>query len=235
MFTIYKRELKSFFYSPIAYSVIGFFVMATALFFWMNNIMGGSPMFTSVLSNVSLMLVFIAPILTMKLLAEERRNGTEVLIRTSTVSISGIVYGKFFSAFTVFCIMTGITVIFPLIMMTRGTVSMATTFGSYIGFILLGSTFIAIGLLMSSMTENQVVAAISGFVILLMMFLLQAIASFVGGVVGQAMNWVSLIARYNDFSQGIFNLTSVIFYISFTMVILFITIMNIERRRWSQG
>jgi len=235
MFTIYKRELKSFFYSPIAYSVIGFFVMVTALFFWMNNIMGESPMFTSVLSSVSLMLVFIVPILTMKLLAEEKKNGTEVLLRTSTVSISGIVYGKFLSALTVFCIMTCITIIFPIIMMTRGTIPIAATVGSYIGFILLGASFISIGVLMSSMTENQVVAAISGFVILLTMFLLQVISSFLGGIIGQAMNWVSLVARYNDFSQGIFNLTSVIFYISFTMVILFITIKNIERRRWSQG
>jgi len=120
-------------------------------------------------------------------------------------------------------------------MMTRGTIPIAATVGSYIGFILLGASFISIGVLMSSMTENQVVAAISGFVILLTMFLLQVISSFLGGIIGQAMNWVSLVARYNDFSQGIFNLTSVIFYISFTMVILFITIKNIERRRWSQG
>lgn len=235
MYTIYKRELKSFFYSPIAYSVIGFFVMATAILFFIGNIATENPIFSSVLLNVSFLLIFIIPILTMKLLAEERKNGTEVLIRTSTVSITGIVYGKFLAAFTVFSIMTGITLIFPLIMMTRGNIPIATTLGSYVAFLLLGASFISIGLLMSSITENQIVAAITGFVILLMMFLMQAMASFVNGFLAQALNWISLIARFNDFTQGIFNLTSLIFYVSFTIVILFITTMNIERRRWSQG
>lgn len=107
MNTIYKRELSAFFRSPVAYTVIGMFMVMAGLFFWIYNVLSGSVYFGDTLNSISLFLIFFSPILTMRLLAEERKNGTEVLLRTSPVSLWSIVLGKFLAAYTVFAIMVG--------------------------------------------------------------------------------------------------------------------------------
>jgi ABC-2 type transport system permease protein len=225
--------MKSFFYSPIAYVVIGFFIMLTGLFFWIYNINLGDPRFPVTLSTVMLFLVFLMPVITMKLLADEKKNGTEVLLRTSPLSIKGIVLGKYFAALMVFLIMVVLTMIFPFIISFFGKISFPTLVGGYIGFFLVGASFLSIGIFTSSVTENQIVAAMSGIVILLVMYLVQTIGVTIGGMLGSILTWVSLLSRYEEFSSGIFNFASVIFYISFTVVMLFVTIANIERKRWN--
>lgn len=233
MNTIYKREISAFFRSPVAYIIIGMFMVMTGLFFWIYNVLSGSVYFGNTLNSISLFLIFFSPILTMRLLAEERKNGTEVLLRTSPVSLWSIVLGKFLAAYTVFAIMVGLTMLYPILMSFFGTVPFAVTFGSYVGFLLVGAVFVAIGIFTSSVTENQVVAAVSGIVALLIMYFMQSIGATIGGVLGTILMWLSPLSRFSEFASGIMNFASVIFYLSFTGVMLLITVMNLERKRWS--
>lgn len=233
MKTIFKRELAAFFRSPVAYVVIAMFVVVTGLFFWIYNILYGSVYFGSTLNSISLFLIFFAPIITMRLLADEKRNGTEVLLRTSPVSMRGIVLGKFLAGYCVYAIMTGITVIFPIIMSFYGTIPIAETLGAYIGFLLVGAVFVSIGLFTSSLTENQVVAAISGIVILLLTYFMSSIGATIGGWLGTALMWLSPLAKFTEFASGLLNFSSIIFYLSFTAVMIFVTTMNMERKRWN--
>lgn len=233
MNTIYKRELSAFFRSPVAYCVIGMFMVMTGLFFWIYNVLSGSVYFGNTLNTISMFLIFFSPIITMRLLAEERKNGTEVLLRTSPVSLWGIVLGKFLAAYTVFAIMVLLTVVYPIIMSFFGTVPFAVTFGAYVGFLLVGAVFVAIGIFTSSVTENQIVAAVSGIVVLLIMYFMQSIGATIGGVFGTVLMWLSPLSRFSEFASGIMNFASLIFYLSFTGVMLLITVMNLERKRWN--
>ncbi|MGI6530020.1 MAG: ABC transporter permease [Clostridia bacterium] len=233
MITIYKREVAAFFRSPIAYSVIGFFMVLTGLFFWINNIIIGSTEFSETLSTISLFLIFLAPVITMKLLADEKRNGTDVLLRTSPITVPQIIVGKYLAALTVFSVMIVLSFIYPIIISILGDIPMAMTVGGYIGFFVMGASFLAVGLFTSSLTENQIVAAVSGIVILLCMWFLQSIGASVGGAIGDIFRWMSLLTRYNDFAYGAFSFASLFYYISFTLVMLFVTGMNYERKRWS--
>jgi len=233
MITIYKRELAAFFRSPIAYSVIGLFMVFAGLFFWIYNIASGIVNFGVTLNLLSSYLVFFAPVMTMKLLAEEKKNGTEVLLRTSPVTITGVVIGKYLAAFTMFFVMLALTLIYPAIMVFLGKVPFALTISSYVAFILLGMVELSIGLFASSLTENQMVAAVIGVVSLFVLQFMQTFGSGIGGALGSIFMWISPEARYTEFCEGLFNFGSVLYYLSFTGIMLFVTIMNIERKRWN--
>ena len=233
MKTIFKRELSAYFRSPVAYVVIGLFVLVTGLFFWLYNILSGGVYFGTTLNSAVLFLVVFAPVLTMKLFADEKRNGTEVLLRTAPVSMLRIVLGKFLAAYAVFAIMTAITVVFPVIMAFYAKVPLPETIGAYVGFLLVGGVFISIGLFTSSITESQIVAAITGIVISLFTYFVSSIGVTLGGWFGSALAWLSPLDRFTDFASGIMNFGSVIFYLSFTAVMLFVTYTNLERRRWN--
>lgn len=235
MFAIYKKELRSYFSSPVAYALIGLFILLTSVFFILINVQQSYADFTSNLSTMGFLLLFIVPILTMRILADERKSGTEVLLVTSPVSISNIVIGKFLATFTVFMVMVVLSFIYPIILFSFGKPPFASLLGAYIGFILLGAAFISVGIFASALTDSQVVAAIIGFVSLLLMWLMDSIATFAGGFVGKILNWFSLLSRYETFYKGILDLSPIVYYLSFTVVFVFLAIQVIERRRWSEG
>ncbi len=183
----------------------------------------------------SMLLIIISPILTMRTLAEDRRSGVEVILITSPTSIASIIVGKYFAALTIFLIMTASTAIFPIIMSFFGTVAVAQLLCTYLGFILLGASFIAVGVFASSLTENQIVAAIVGFVIMVAMYFLSLIGSVVGGTIAEILNWLSLTYKYGSFPSGILNLSDIIYFLSFISIFIFLTIRVVEKRRWSKG
>jgi len=234
MFAIFKREFKGYFYSPMAYVLIGLYMLMSS-FFFLGNLYDGNADFNGNLSTMGFLLLFIIPILTMRILAEDRKSGTEVLLITSPANITSIVVGKYLAALCVFLVMTAITFVYPIIIAIFGDPAYAQLIGGYVGYILLGASFIAVGVLASSLTESQVIAAVIGFVSMLTMWIMDYLASFVGGILAIVLNWLSLFSRYYDFNIGILNLAPVVYYISFISVFLFITIRVIERRRWSQG
>jgi len=234
MWAVYKKELNSYFHSPIAYVLIGLFVLLTSIFFY-PYVMSLYGDFTPVLSTMGFILLFIVPILTMRILAEDRKNGTEVLLLTSPTGLGKIVFGKFLAAYSVFFVMTAITLVFPIIMAMFGGPFTPQVVGAYVGFLLLGASLISFGVFASSLTENQIIAAVIGFVGLMIMWVADSISPVVGGFLGRVLGWVSLMTRYNDFYNGILGLGPIVYYLTFTGVFIFLTIRVIERRRWSQG
>lgn len=235
MAAIFWKEVKSYFYSPIAYVLIGLFIALTSIFFYFGNLMGGSGDVNSLLSNVVFFLVFIIPILTMKIMAEDRKNGTEVLLITSPSSLTAVVVGKFLASYFVFVVLAAITLVYPIIILALGGQVTPAMVGGYLGFLLLGAAFVSFGVFASSLTESQVIAAIIGIVGLLVMFLAGSISSSIGGIISKVLSWFSLLTRYDDFSKGILGLGPIVYYLSFVAVFLFLTIRVIEKRRWSQG
>lgn len=235
MSAIFWKEVKSYFYSPIAYVLIGLFIVLTSIFFTFGNLLSMSGNFNGVLSNAIVFLVFIIPILTMKIMAEDRKNGTEVLLITSPASLTSIVVGKFLASYFVYLVLTGITFIYPIVLVAFGGQITPSMIGGYIGFLLLGAAFVSVGVFASSLTESQVIAAIIGIVSLFIMYIAGSISSSIGGTVGKILDWFSLLNRYDDFSKGILSLSPVIYYLSFVAVFLFLTVRIIEKRRWSQG
>lgn len=234
MAAIFWKEVKTYFYSPMAYILIGLFMLITSIFF-LPNLLYGVGSFTNGLSNMGFILLFIVPVLTMRILAEDRKNGTEVLLITSPASISSMVAGKYLAACFVFLIMTGLSFIYPIVLLAFGATFTVDLIGAYIGFILLGMTYIAVGVFASSLTESQVVAVIISYVSLLLMWLSDSLASMVGGFASKILSWFSLLSRYEDFTRGILGLSPVVYYLSFIAVFLFFTVRVIEKRRWSQG
>ncbi|NSW90027.1 MAG: ABC transporter permease [Firmicutes bacterium] len=234
MQAVFWKEVKSYFYSPVAYVLIGMFILISSIIFW-PNLIGMYGEFNGNLASMGYILIFIVPILTMRILAEDRKNGTEVILLTSPVNLMGIVLGKYFAAVFVFLVMVLISFIYPIILFAFGASLTPPLVGGYVGFILLGASFISVGVFASALTENQVIAAIISFVGLLIMWIADGIGGMVGGFIAKILYWFSLLSRYEDFNRGVLNLSSIIYYLSFISVFMFITIMVIERRRWSQG
>lgn len=237
MQAIFRKELKSYFYSPIAYVLIGLFLLVGSILFFVFNLASGYADTRWIFMNgiFILILMIFTSVLTMRILAEDRKNGTEVLLLTSPVNITSIVVGKYLAALVVFLIMTGITFIYPIITFIFGAQFTVEIVGGYIGFILLGATFLSVGIFASSLTENQVVAVIISFVTLLVMWIISGISGYFGGIIAKILNWISLLSRYQDFNRGILSLGSIVYYLSFIAVMLFLTVRVIEKRRWSQG
>ncbi|NTV90411.1 MAG: ABC transporter permease [Clostridiales bacterium] len=235
MKAIFWKEVKSYFYSPVAYVLIGLFILLTSIFYTFGELKGGTADFVGTLSTVLIFLVFIVPVLTMKIMAEDRKNGTEVLLITSPSSITSIVLGKFFATYFVFLVLTAITLIYPIILIAFGATPTPDLIGGYVGFLLLGAAFISVGIFASALTESQVVAAIIGIVALFIMYMAGSLGTTIGGFAGKILNWFSLMTRYDDFANGIFSLSPIVYYLSFVAVFLFLTIRVIEKRRWSQG
>lgn len=237
MVTIYKKELASYFRSPVAYCIMGFFMLIVGYVFWNNSILQGSSKFSDTLGASGVYLTFVIPIITMKLLADERKNGTEILLRTSPVPMWKVIIGKYLSAVTLYLVMLLLTLIYPLMIIFlaegNGVFAHAQDFSSYLGFFLLGMSYIAVSLFVSSFTEIQSVAAMSGIVSLIVLFSLQYAGMSLGGTVGRVMQWIAPLSRYSDFAVGAFNVASLIFYITFSGMFVFLTYVNVERRRWN--
>jgi len=234
MFAIMKRDFRSYFNSPIAYALIGLFMLLMGLYF--NSFIGyGSDITGELVSIMSGLLLFIVPILTMRSMAEDKKNGTEVLLLTAPVRVTEIVLGKFLAAFSVFLVMTGVTLIFPIIILVAGKPDIPLILSAYLGYILLGALYISLGIFASSLTENQIIASIISLVSIFLIQNVGYLATFFSGILNKAFLWLSISDRYDDFSRGIIDLTSVIFLICYASVFLILTVRVIERKRWSQG
>ena len=238
MLPIYKRELRTYFYSPLAYVLSGIFILVFSVNFLAQTISKSGISrfaFGGQLYFASFFLVMLIPILTMRTFAEERKSGTEVLLLTSPVSIPQIVIGKYLAALTVFLTMTVASFIFPVIIIMKGHLYLSVALSSYIGFILLGAAFVAFGMFTSSITKSQIIAAVLGTISLFLLLLMDQMKSFTSGFILKIVNALSLYEHYKEFVQGMVSLRDVIFFLSITGMFLGLVIFVIEKRRWSQG
>lgn len=213
MFAILKRELKTYFRTPTGYIFMGLFLLIAGIFFATQILLNKSPRYSPFLSNIAFIFLLVVPILTMRLMTDERRMKTDQLLLTNPLKISDIVVGKFLAATAFLGISLLITVIYPLIISFHGSLDTWETVGAYIGFLLLGASFVAIGLFVSTTTDNQVVAGIITFGALLLVwimdFLKQAVPTdklsgiiFAGVLVVGLVLWLYFSTRHLLLSIG---------------------------------
>jgi len=172
MLAIIKREFKAYFSSPTGFVFMGFFLLLTGFFFVMSNVLQANPDYNAVLGSITFIFLIVVPVLTMRLISEETKQKTDQLLLTSPLSLTKMVLGKYFAAVSVFLLTLLVTALYPVLLSFFGSVAVWEILGGYIGFFLLGSSFIAVGLFVSSLTDNQVIAAIVTFVSLLFMWLI---------------------------------------------------------------
>ena len=235
MKAIFKKELRSYFFSPIGYIFIAIFLAFSGWFFATQNLLMGYGDLSVVFSNLTIVFVFLIPILTMRSLSEEKNSRTDQLLFTLPVSITRIVLGKVFAALTVFLAALAVTLVYPLILSLFTQPAWGEIFGNYIGFFLMGMAFITIGIFISSLTESQIVSAICTFAILLLLMIIDWVTPLLqNSVLESIVNFISITKRYSDFASGLINLESVVYYLSIVVVFVFFTVRQLEKRRWSK-
>lgn len=233
MLAIFKRELRAYFVSPIGYVVIVLFLLFSGYFFSFQYSMG-SPDLSFVFSQMFSITLFIIPILTMRLMSEDKRLKVDQALLTAPIKLSSIVFGKFFAALVVFLIGFSGTLVFQLIITAYVSPNWIVYLGNLIGIMLLGSALISIGIFVSSLTESQMVAAVASFAVSLFVMLLDTFAEIVNiSIVKKIAEWVSFLGRYESFTNGIFDYSNVVFFLSFTAVFLFLTVRMLEKKRWA--
>ena len=212
MFAIFKRELKAYFTSPLGYVFLAIFYAFSGLFFYIFSLSVGSTDISSVFLMMFIVLMVFVPLLTMRLLSEDKKQKTDQLILTAPVSLLSIVMGKFLAAYAIFAIGVAVMPVYGFVMSTFATVSWLPIWGNTVGLLLLGGIFVSIGLFISSLTENQMIAAIGGFFINLMILLMNTLKSALpNGFLQDVLSSISVYSRYSEITSGIFSLSSLIF------------------------
>ncbi len=224
MWAIFKKELKSYFLSPIGYVVVGILLLVCAVFFYLTTISSGSVDLGILYFYVALYgLIIAAPILTMRMFAEERKNGTEQLILTSPVSIVGVVFGKFLAAMSVIVVALIISFMYFGIMSYFGNPNIIVLLVAMLGFLLVSGAAIALGMFASSITENQIIAGIITIAFLVMSLFIPNL--------GKGFEIVSIIDFYQKFPFGVISLTEVVGAVSFAAMFIAFTIIVMQRRK----
>ena len=256
---IYRREMGSYFVSPIAYIVVGVFLVVCGYFFY--NIlaffirqsfqmqmqaarMGGpSPMDVPglVLRNffgiASTVILFMIPMLTMGIYAEERKRGTMELLMTSPISEFQIVMGKFLAALSLFACMLAPTLLYQFVMSLYSEPGLPwkLVLSGYLGLLLLGGVLVAIGGFISSLTESQIIAGVATFAVFLLLWVLDFGSQAAGTTAGDILQYLSVLRHFEDFSKGIIDTSSVVFYLSLASIGLFLTLRTLDSMRWRRA
>ncbi len=244
------KELRSYFASPIAYIVIGLFSFLYGYFFvvmlefFIRNSMsmgqfGGQQalninqdLMRPVLQNVTVLLLFVLPALTMRTYAEERRSGTIELLLTSPISDLQIVIGKFLGALSLYGVMLSVTLVHVALLFIYGNPEWKPILTSYLGLLLLGGSFLSIGLFISTLTTNQIVAYIITFSVFLMLWVIDWIGSVTGGSLANLTSYLSITGHLDDFLKGVIDTTHLIYYFSLITFGLFLTAKSVDTERW---
>ncbi|MBE7022272.1 MAG: ABC transporter [Ruminococcaceae bacterium] len=243
MTAIYKRELRSYFKNPVGYIFLSAFIFFASLMFVFINLNSQQTSLSGFFSNVSLIFVFVIPVLTMRLFSEERKSKTDQLLLTAPVRVTDIVFGKFLAAATVLLIGVVATMLFIPIMERYGTPDVTESLVGYFGLLLMGLLFVSLGMFMSSITESQVIAAVSTLVIIFFLWFIGGLSlqfsemltgwlSWLGKFLDWLLDFISINNRFYDFTLGTLNLVPVFYFVSLTGLFVFLTIRVIERRRW---
>ena len=288
MKAIFKHELSSYLTGVTGYVFGAFVLLFAGIFSMVYNLQYGYTNFEYALSNMSFIFLIIVPVLTMRVLAEERRQKTDQLLYSLPISMVDVVMGKYLAILVVFLIPMAIISLYPLVLSQWGNVFLPASYGAIVAFYLLGASLLAIGMFVSSLTDNQAVAAGLCFVIMLLSYYLSALADFlpttakasytafavlilivavifrmmtkntlstlilaiVGegalfvaysvngssfeGLFASVISEVSVFDRFYEFINGVFNLTSVVYYLTVIAIFLFISVQSLEKRRWSE-
>jgi ABC-2 type transport system permease protein len=248
---IAHKELKSYFSTPIAYIVIGFFALLFGYFFYamlvifnqqsaqFGGVEGGAvdinqQLIRPLFLNASVILLFVLPLITMRTYSEEKRSGTIELLLTSPVTDVEIILGKFLGAMALYAAMLAITVIHMLLLFSYANPKPEWTVPviGYVGLLLMGGCFISVGLLISSLTKNQIVSGMVTFAVFLLLWVINWIASFTGPTTQSVLNYLSITDHFDDFTRGILDTKHLIYYFSVMSFGLFLTARSVDTERW---
>ncbi len=232
MSAIYLKELRNYFTSMIGYIYLAIFLLISAFIFTTGNLLSQNGDIKSWFASIFSVLIFLVPILTMRLFSEERKMRTLQLLFTMPVSLGEIVLGKFLATLTVFGIGLATTLLYPLILAFFGSVEGMVVVGNYLGMTLLVSACIAIGLFISALTENQIIAAVVTYAVLLGLWLLDTAGqNLIKGNLGKIVRYLSLNTHYSEFTYGILNPADLIYYLTLTLLFLFFGVLVLEGRK----
>jgi len=234
MGAIFRREVLSYFTSPIGYIFLAAFYAFSAVFFADSALSAGSTDMSSMFESLMLILVVLIPILTMRTMSEDKKTKTDQCLLTAPVSLGGIVIGKFLAALLVYTCAVAVTVVYAIIVSGYADVDWLVIIGNVVGLELFGASFVAVGIFCSSLTENQIVAAVISFITTLALTMLTIVANMISWEPAQkVLSTLSFYDRYSGFTYGMFDLSNVLFFISAIAVFLFFTVRVLEKRRWS--
>jgi ABC-2 type transport system permease protein len=243
------RELRTYFGSPVAWIIMGFFAVMFGFFFiqflafFVRQSMGGqfgpppttnvnNDMIRPLLQNASVLILFMLPMITMRTFSEEKRSGTIELLLTSPITDGEIMLGKFFGAVGAYLGLLAVTAVYIAILFALGTPAIRPILSGYLGLFLLGCSFIAIGVFISSTTKNQVVAGGVTFAVLLMFWIVNWAADSTGPTMSAILNYISVTQHFEDFGKGVIDTKHVVFYLSFIAFGLFLTLKSVDAERW---
>lgn len=247
------REIRSFFVSPVAYVVLTGFLLVTGWFFFnllfrfhhlvtlyssLQNLQGlqslnlNEHVIAPLLHNLAIMLVIMVPVITMRSLAEEKRNGTYELLLTSPLTVPQIVIGKFIGCLTFVGFMLLVTGIYPALLLLYGDPEVGVLVAGYLGLYLLATVFVSVGLFTSSLTENQIIAAVLCFVIVLLLYALSWPAEALGPGLGEILSYLSVVEHFNAMVKGLIDTQSIVYFLSLALLSLFLAHRSVEASRW---
>lgn len=231
--TITAKEFKSYLTSPMAYIIIGIFLALSGFFFGNSSATYSETSIRGFLEIGSLLLLLLIAVLTMRLLAEEKKLGTIELLLTAPVRDSEIILGKFFGSLGIIMVMLVLTFYYPILLMVFGSPDIGPMAAGYLGLFLLSCASLAIGIFASSLTSNQIVAAVVTGGILFGLWFLGSLADYLPVAMGDVIGYFSLSSYFPDFMTGIIDTRGVVYYLSVTALFLFLAIRSLENSRWS--
>jgi len=255
IFAIFNKEFKSFFYSPVAYVIIALFTLITGILFYnlLSDFINASLMdqiyaqqyrqqprtlnmnfqiIVPVFFNIVLISLFTLPLVTMRLYSEEKRSGTVELLYTVPITPSQIIFGKFLAGLAFYGVLLLPTIFFQTILFSYGEPEFWPVFSGYVGLFLMGSAYISLGLFVSTTTENQIIAAIGGFGLSLLLWFIGWSAGSAGETLGEVLNYLSIINHFSDFAQGIIDTSDVAYYLLFSATGLYFSLKMVESVKW---
>ena len=245
---IAQKELRSYFASPIGYVITGLFALLFGWIFYaylsffvrsseQMTMGGGTPnvnqqMIAGLLQTTATIILFVMPMITMRTYSEEKRSGTIELLLTSPVSDVQIILGKFFGAMALYAAMLAVTLFHVAILFWFGNPEWKPIATTYLGLLLFGGCFISVGLLISSLTKNQIVAFTASFGVFLLLWIIDWMGAFAGPTVYSVLTYLSVIGHLEDFTKGVLDTTHLIYYVSFISFGLFLTAKSVDMERW---
>jgi ABC-2 type transport system permease protein len=287
MTAVYKRELRAYLTSMTGYIFMAFIMFLVGLYFTAYNLTYGYSHFGYVLSASTFAFLIVVPILTMRLLAEEKKQKTDQILLTAPVKVIDIILGKYLAILTIFTIPVILFCLYPILLSTFGTVSFPMAYTSVLGYYLLGAAYLSVGMFISSLTESQVIAAVLSFGALIVSYMITGISQFISstafasfvaftilvilvsvivysmtknyiltgifavvvegiiaglyfykatlfaGLIGKILGVIDLATRFENFVNGIFDITGIVYYLSIIVIFIFLTVQSLQKRRWS--
>jgi ABC-2 type transport system permease protein len=250
IWAIALKELRGYFVSPVAWVMMGLFALIFGVFFTahlgafvaqsMQSQFGGAApnlnvnqhLIRGVLANASVLVLFILPMVTMRAYAEEKRSGTVELLLTSPITDFEIIMGKFVGALCLYIALVTVTFVHVGLLFSYGQPDWRPLIAGYLGLILQGAAFIAVGLFFSSTTKNQMTAGVATFVVLLTFWIIGWFADSAGPTWSAILSYLSITQHFDDFGKGVIDTKHVIFYVSFISFWLFLTVKSLDTERW---